>query len=38
MAAAVHFITIPRELNTVDNLQGKPHFFDICPSANDREL
>ena len=33
--AAVHFTTIPCEPNTAYKTQGKPNFYNICPSTKD---
>ena len=33
--AAVHFTTIPCEPNTAYKAQGKPNFYNICPSTKD---
>ena len=33
--AAVHFTTIPCEPNTAYETQGKPIFYNICPSTKD---
>lgn len=36
--AAVHSATIPREPYIAHKLQGKSHFCDICPCAEDSSV